>query len=142
MEHLQTSKTVNKKRELPLIIADKKVFAEMTTLERRAFYKSIDDTIDDPKLKRSQNLYKLMCLYPEERLISAFTEGKFKDETKWRIYVAVLEHCLYEHLLNSLPTFQEAHKAYTIEMKRAEKRIFEIQADIKKYAPKIKEVAA
>jgi len=138
MNNLQNKKIVNETGVLPAIIADKKVFEEMTKGERSQFYISVNKIIAgiDHKRKRTRDLYKMMCLYPEVRLNQAFLENHFKNESSWHFYVNVLEHCLYEHLMTSLNSFQELHKKYMVEMGRAEKRIEAMQEDLNKYLPK------
>jgi hypothetical protein len=138
MNYSQNQQTVNESKNLPPIISDKKVFSEMTTPERRILYGLINKSLAgvDKKLCRSQDLYKAMLLYPETRLNQAFLSNERADENKWHIYVSVLEHCLFEHLMTSLENFQNKHKDLTVEMDRAEARIISMQKDIEKYSPK------
>ena len=143
MNDLRNFKTVYEAGKLPAIIADTEVFKTMTRKERTAFYANLAETINllqnqNPDLKdlqRSQDLFKAMCLYPEKRLNQAFLENKFKNEDLWHFYVGLLENALFMQLTISLYEFQHKHETYTVEIKRAEKRIQQMQKAIKKYQP-------
>ena len=141
MKDLRIKKTVYEIGTLPAIIADKKVFAEMTRAERTVFYKNVNEALQEKEYQKSQDLYKAMCLYPEKRLNKAYLEKKFKDEKKWQLYVSVLAYALYEHISIHLDKWQDEYKHYTAERNRAKKRMESLQADIKKYSSENMEAA-
>jgi hypothetical protein len=135
MNKSQDYKTVIETGALPKIISDKKVFAEMTIPEKKAFYKQLDKTLTEFGYQRHQDTYKQMCLYPETKINQAFLINRKKDTVKWHVYVNAISYCLYAHLLRSLENWQQEHKALVTDMQRADKRIREMQTDIEKYSP-------
>lgn len=121
------SKQCNTLGVLPQIIADKKVFQEMTYNERRKFYKSIQNELSAEELL-SDNMIKLLLLYPDNYL-----QRYVKDEDKWHLWCGVLEHCLVESITYSLQIFQNTYQFLHNKLSVAEKRKKELQKCYENY---------
>lgn len=128
----KVSRQTNRLGTLPPILADKKVFAEMTNNERVIFYKHVQDTLPVEYWVK-KNMIQLWCLYPEKHLRSETLKPNGKRARRWFTIVAVLEHVLTESVTKTMIVLSDKKQELVKRLDRINKRLTQLNTQYEIY---------